>query len=557
MNKLHFLASLLWLLTFTPTLYAQHKTALVKGEEMIVGDRIYSKDDKLYFTIEAEGTAVRETETDKLVWGTNNYAEPMNTLTWIFQTDNNFCLKTKKDLAFRWCSMALTGSRLILTDEGQLRILDSGGNTVWNTPNVFKISGQIKSSDGSPVPDAQVLFNGLIRYLMHGSVISEPATTDANGEYTFYSLENSQWSFYHEDHGLVEKTITQGGPINITFGKKDENVDEDGSVDIPPFWGKESLNLFHQGLHNMQFGYRESTSSPFVPYTSGDEYSTLGDEENPAYPYLQRTFGGCAVMTVTPEAAEQDPTFAAGSFLLMTATDSGSKEKYSAIRYVAPHDGAYKVKAKWEVIANDEVKIFIETNVETPGFSSPATPSESEEQVFEFEKNITMKEGDWVEFQFNIHLKELIIGAALTLDIQKAGTPTQVEIGDRMEGGIVFDILQPGDRGYQEDNNTALVCFPQDADKLYDIYGASTYAADFSHTGPETGKTYNDWQLPSEAELKLIYNLHEANPEAANMLQAEYLAFPTGFFDFSTGQYHKNTEPDDSYHVRLVRRFHY
>ncbi|MCB0614684.1 MAG: hypothetical protein KDC75_15315 [Phaeodactylibacter sp.] len=128
-------------------------------------------------------------------------------------------------------------------------------------------------------------------------------TIGTNGGYTICSLENSQWSFYHEDHGLVEKAITQAGPINITFeNDDDENVDKglvvcqmlifwfnvskfcgclrrrfpriaalrkgfsneeqpqkvpqstrifsfDKPLAIPPFWGKESLNLFHQGLH--------------------------------------------------------------------------------------------------------------------------------------------------------------------------------------------------------------------------------------------------------------------------------------------------------------------
>lgn len=148
-------------------------------------------------------------------------------------------------------------------------------------------------------------------------------------------------------------------------------------------------------------------------------------------------------------------------------------------------------------------------------------------------------------------VKNFILNAFLLFCLvleSQAQTQTTHHIGDRFGGGIVFNVIDRGQRG--------LISETQDQSTACSWLNASVIIRDSSNHS-SAGKVFVDWRLPTKEELRKLYNQKSIIGGFANEFywsSSEYQNNYAWCQDF-TGGGQGSPFKVVSLHVRSIRAF--
>ena len=372
------------------------QTSVMRNETLSNNDRLSSEDGNFYATIEQEeGTAtsgqivVRKAGDNSLVWGINNYASRIEAK----NREGRFCIDLLDRSYANWCT-EVTGSEIVLTNQGQLILKDENENVLWSSPEVIRITGKVVNERTRPIEGVEIVYSNNLDYIMGGNIIFTSAKTDQAGNYAIYATTGAELYFNADYYRQGGEVVDTSEVLDVTLKAPE------------PFYGAPSTDQFFTGLCDIEVGYYNNLDGDFQAYNADNEYALPLDEDM-KLPYVQSEPGKIAVLKITediPGIDFLDPPYTAksGSFGFMLATMPEDIQQ-SAIRFVPQHDGRYSFK--WESVLltdNEDISIPLIIRGEADGALVNASKEIKPMQINADEFSYKMKAGEYLEFIVNI-----------------------------------------------------------------------------------------------------------------------------------------------------------
>jgi hypothetical protein len=199
---------------------------LVAGQQLNVGDQLFSANGKTRLILQTDGNLCLYRDNGAYLWCSGTYGKPITHV--LMQSDGNFVAYTANNASAPWSTYTSghPGAKLVLRDDGDLVVLDQNGSILWHSNTAWNTAAPAATPTpaATAVPTATPAASGAARLNTNQQLGVGQQLMSSNGKARLVMQPDGNLVLYRTSDGrALWASGTSGKPMTLALMQTDGN----------------------------------------------------------------------------------------------------------------------------------------------------------------------------------------------------------------------------------------------------------------------------------------------------------------------------------------------